>query len=315
MARRGGGCLTALAVALSVIVFAVGAALLYLVVTSGAPTGGASEGREIEPKGFSEYSWSELSEVARLIAEAPGDEEGLDVAERYGVSVGSMRSLLLDDGRQATLVVVGIRADERADGGGVAGLTLMATPIAVRPMSDDGTSQGGWESSTLRSWLADDGAELLPDELADALVAVNKRTNNVGTTSDPSAVTETADALWLFSASEVCGTITWFADEYGEQPNAYTGYVDFAPYDELLSSEGEQYEYFASAGVSATSDPEGALALKHAGAEVPWWYRTPYPYTFTGDDAWYFYQVSASGYPSSVGLASEAAGVTVGLCL
>lgn len=315
MSRRKGGCLTAAAVALSLLVCAVGATLLYLVLTGGVPSSGGGAATGVEPKSFSEYSWSELSEVAQLVAQEGSDEEGRALAQSYGISVGDVRTVPLADGHQATLTVVGIRADERADGSGAAGLTLMLSPIALRPMNAEGTNAGGWEGSDLRAWLAGEGADLLPAELMEAVVPVSKATNNVGVTSEASAVTETVDELWLFSASEVCGEITWFADEYGTEPNYYTGYVDFSVYDALLSLEGEQYEYFASMGVTALSDPNGALALDYGGAETTWWYRSAYPYTFTGEDESYFYQVMSSGYPSSVGLSSESAGVVVGLCL
>ena len=315
MSGRRGGWLTALAVALGVIVCALGAALLYLVLTA-QPAAPAGEGQDaLERKSFSEYSWSELAEVAQLVASAGSDDEGRAVAQDYGVSVGDVRAVPLSDGRQATLTVVGIRADERADGSGPCGLTLMLSPIAVEPMNASDTNAGGWEGSELRAWLSGEGAALLPEELAGAAVSVRKKTNNVGVTSDAAAVTETADALWLFSASEVCGELSWFTDEYGSVPNAHTGYVDFSAYDALLSQEGEQYEYFASRGVTGSSDPEGALAQDFGGSPVAWWYRTAYPYTFTGEDESYFYQVMSSGYPSSVGLAGEPAGVVVGLCL
>lgn len=317
MSRRGGGCLTAAAVALSLVVLALAAGLVCLVLTNGAPTAevGAPLEEELVPKAFDEYAWGELSEVAAMISSAPSDEEGRAIAEKYGVSVGSVRPLALDDGRTCSLTVVGIRADERADGSGVSGLTLMASPISVRAMNEEETNAGGWESSDLRSWLAAEGMGLLPDELAEAIVPVRKLTNNVGVTSDAASVTETDDSLWLFSASEVCGTVTWFTDEYGVEPNAHTGYVDFAPYDALLNLEGEQYEYFSAAGVSASSDPQGALRLTYGGSETSWWYRTAYPFTYVGGDECYFYQVMASGYPSTTGLATSASGVTVGFCL
>ena len=315
MSRRGGGCLSALAIVLSFAVFAVGAVLLYLVLTNQAPLSEGAGEQIVEPKSFSEYSWVELSHVSRLIAQEESDEAGRELAARYGVSVGAVRAVPLSDGRQVSATVVGIRSDERSDGGGKAGLTLMLSPISLEPMNSEQTNAGGWEASELRRWLNGEGAQLLPEELASAVVSVQKRTNNAGVTSDASAVSETSDALWLFSASEVCGPITWFASEYGDQPNYYTGYVDFGVYDELLSMEGEQYEYFAAQDVSALSDPNGALALEYGGSPVNWWYRTAYPYTFTGEDESFFYQVMSSGYPSSVGLASEAAGVCVGLCL
>lgn len=318
MAERQSGGLTWVALALSLVVCAAGGVLLWLVLTSGgaqAPEAVEPVEQKLKPKSFDEYSWEELAHVARLVADADSDAEGRATAEKYNVAVGDTRSLPLADGRTAALTVVGIRVDGRSDGSGKAGLSLMASPIARRPMNDEGTNAGGWEASDLRAWLADDGRSLLPDELSDAIVSVVKRTNNVGVTADAAAVTETDDELWLFSASEVCGDPGWFAAEYGAEPNPHTGYVDFTVYDALIAAEGTQYEYFRAAGVSGSSDPSGALALTYGGTETSWWYRTAYPYSFTGEDAAYFYQVMASGYPSTTSLASEPAGVVVGLCL
>lgn len=316
MTKHEGGFLTAAAVLLSLAVVALGAFLLHSVTSSQAPDGVelAEKDDGLEPKSFDAYTWAELAEVAQLISSAPTDGDARVIAEKYGVSVGDTRSLALEDGRQVSVTVVGMRADTTAEGS-LAGLTLMMSPISLQPMNSTDTNAGGWESSELRSWLAGEGRGLLPDELSDVLVTVVKRTNNVGVTSDASSVTETEDALWLFSGSEVCGTITWFVDEYGEEPNYHTGYVDFVPYDELLSSEGEQYEYFRDAGVTPSADPSGVLELAYGGSATSWWYRSSYPYTFTGDDASFFFQVMSSGYPATTGLASVPSGVTAGFCL
>lgn len=323
MARRTGGCLTAVALVLALAVVALGGALLWLVATGGeaprAPwaqdAGDEGDAGDEAPRSFADYSWDELADAAEQIAAAPTDEEGRAVAERCHIAVGDTRTATLDSGLEVRLTVVGIRADERADGGGPAGLTIMTSPIASRPMNDEPTNEGGWEGSDARAWLASEGLDLLPDDLAARVVPVTKRTNNAGVTSDAASVSETDDALWLFSASEVCGPLSWFSDEYGSSPNLWTGYVDFTAYDALLSAEGAQYEYFSQAGVTGESDPGGALAQTLSGTGVAWWYRTSYPYSFTGDDASFFYQVMASGYPGTTGLASEPAGIVAGFCL
>ena len=86
-------------------------------------------------------------------------------------------------------------------------------------------------------------------------------------------------------------------------------------YDEILSAEGEQYPYFRVAGVTCSSDSNGVLALEYGGAPTAWWYRSPYPVSFEGEQGTYFYQVMDTGYPSSLGSVGQGAGVTVGLCL
>lgn len=319
MARRGGGFLTALALTLSIALVALGATLLVLVTQGSGPGADAPDAapERVAAESFDEYSWQELSDIAALIAAAPSDEEGRAVASERGIEVGDTRTLTLDDATVVELRVVGIRADERADGGGAAGLTLMTSPIAVRPFSDD-ENAGGWEASELRAWLAGEGAGLLPDELAALVVPVSKVTDNLavryGSSDVASTLTTTADALWVPSVSEVCGEVDWFAREYGTTPNASSEYVDFAPYDEALSSQGAQYEYFSAAGVDGAGS-SGALVMSYDGEACNWWYRTSYPYALEGWGQRMVYQAMASGYPNMTGAASGQAGVVVGLCL
>lgn len=319
MARRGSGCLTALALLLSIAFVALAATLFMLVANGGGPGSPEDEGspERVAAGSFDEYSWQELSDIAGLIAAAPSDEEGRAVASQHGIEVGDTRTLTLGDASVVELRVVGIRADERADGGGVAGLTLMTSPIAVRPFSDE-KNEGGWESSDLRSWLAGEGASLLPDELVSRVVPVLKVTDNAavryGDSGAVEALTTTADALWVPSVSEVCGEVDWFAREYGTTPSASSEYVDFRPYDEALSAQGEQYEYFSGAGVDG-SGTSGALVMAYGGTACNWWYRTSYPYALEGWEQRMVYQVMSSGYPGMTSGPSEQAGVVVGLCL
>lgn len=319
MARRGSGCLTALALVLSIAFVALAATLFMLVANGGGPGSPEDEGspERVAAGSFDEYSWQELSDIAGLIAAAPSDEEGRAVASQHGIEVGDTRTLTLGDASVVELRVVGIRADERADGGGVAGLTLMTSPIAVRPFSDE-KNEGGWESSDLRSWLAGEGASLLPDELVSRVVPVLKVTDNAavryGDSGAVEALTTTADALWVPSVSEVCGEVDWFVREYGTTPSASSEYVDFRPYDKALSAQGEQYEYFSDAGVDG-SGTSGALVMAYGGAACNWWYRTSYPYALEGWEQRMVYQVMSSGYPGMTSGPSEQAGVVVGLCL
>ena len=311
--RKAGGALTALALVLSALLAVIGAGALYLVLTSQpGPEAPAPAQDALRPKTFQEYGWDELAEVARTIAAADDPEA---VAAEWGIEVGDVRPLALTDGRQASLTVVGIACDERADGEGRAGLTLMTSPVAAQPMNDSDTVEGGWEGSALRAWLAGDGRALLPAELADAVVPVVKSTNNVGKTDDPASVTQTSETLWPFSVREVCGEVSLFVDEYGEEIRGRTDYIDYSLYDDLLNLEGEQYPYFAEAGVTCSADPSGTLAQTYGGAPSAWWYRSPYPYAFIGEEGAFFYQVMESGYPSTLGYASAPAGVVVGLCL
>lgn len=271
----------------------------------------------LEPKSFADYSWDELSQISAKIAAAGTDEEGFEIAREYnladasGLPVDDAREVVLDDNTLAYARIVGFRHDQRSDGSGTAGMTLMLSMLSEQPMEASNTNDGGWEVSSLRAWLASDGLSLLPDDLANRIVRVDKPTNNVGITSDPSSVTQTADDLWAFSAVEVCGQLTWFEDEFSSE-------ISYTPgLDAVLNAEGTQYAYFSASGVNGeTGGHENALALTYRGSARPWWYRSAYPlnYADTGSNA-YFFRASETGYPSSVGQANATSGVVVGFCL
>lgn len=113
MARRGSGCLTALALLLSIAFVALAATLFMLVANGGGPGSPEDEGspERVAAGSFDEYSWQELSDIAGLIAAAPSDEEGRAVASQHGIEVGDTRTLTLGDASVVELRVVGIRAD------------------------------------------------------------------------------------------------------------------------------------------------------------------------------------------------------------
>lgn len=278
---------------------------------------GAETAQTLEPKDFTDYSWDELSQISTKIAAAATDDDGLAIAQEYkladaaGAPVNETREVVLDDNTLAYVRIVGFRHDQRADGSGVAGMTLMVSMLSEQPMETSNTSQGGWESSSLRAWLAGDGMALLPDDLASHIVSVSKASNNVGVTSDLASVTQTADGLWAFSAVEVCGNITWFEDEFATEIS-YT-----AGLDTVLNAEGAQYPYFSAAGVTEeTGGQSGALALTYRGSSRPWWYRSAYPLNYADtSSSSYFFRASETGFPSSVGQANATAGVVAGLCI
>ena len=328
---KGQGAGTYLLLLVSIVFVAACGAVFWLASTgrltsllSGSEPSASAEDlapETLAAKPFSDYSWEELSEIAQRISEAPDDQSGTEVARQFGI-VGEdgrildcVRSVQLSDGRVATCRVVGVRTDDLADGSGKAGLTFMISSVAQRPMNDSATNAGGWGSSGLRAWLDEEGMALLPEELSTHVKQVSKLTNNVGVvTNGFDIISTTTDRLWLFSSSEVFGDLSWFAHEFGTKPIPNTVYTDFAPYDRLISSEGPQYAYFSDHGVA---DLSGYEVLPGALGQVGgnWWMRTPYPVSFVGIDESCFYQVMASGYPSTVLSSDQENGVVAGFCL
>ncbi len=205
-----------------------------------------------------DYTWAELSQISALIADAPSDEEGLELAERYnlcdadGTLDGSQtKSVTLSDGTTLEMRVAGFRADERADGRGVAGITFIgANPALTRAMGSTEALGNGWVDSELRAWMNGELAASLPEDLSGVVVEVSKRTNtppDVGGSQQ-----ETDDTLWIPAYSEVVGPLAEGAEFY----NSY-------------ESEGDQYQLFSDAGVTWGGDTS-SLAIG-----VNWWLRSP----------------------------------------
>lgn len=138
----------------------------------------------------------------------------------------------------------------------------MRTPVARRAMNDD-ARLGGWEQSSLRSWMADELPELLPSELVSNVVAVDKLTNNAGAARDASAITATSDTFWVPSMSELCGY---------QGPETFS--EEYAYLNALYSSEGNQYQLFYELGISGLTANE-RLVRRVDGQPVYWWERTP----------------------------------------
>lgn len=276
----------------------------------------------IERKSLNEYTWDELSRISAQLTESE-KTDGYDAARALAASYGLIdedgsltrqtKQIVLNDTRALDVRLAGILHDDRSDGQGRAGLAFMTVgALDIRPMNDEDTVEGGWEGSALRSWLNGEAREMLDDDLAAAIVPVDKPTNNTGITEDFDSVSVTSDGLWLFSPREVCGDVNWDVDEYQGKRGDYN-------IDGLLNSEGNQYEAFAVEGVTQSSDPNGFLSLEPYTGASPWWYRTPYPFDWVGvgdtGTNGYFYQVTASGYPESLGSPQVPAAVVAGFCV
>ena len=272
------------------------------------PTAGPAQAR------LSDLSWAALREAADRIEAAADEDAAREVARSYGI-VEEDGSLTQDtiradltNGYSIDVRVIDVLHDDKADGSGKAGLTLMSVGALARgPMNEGPTADGGWESSHARAWLASDGLALLPDDLRQAIVPVTKLTNNVGDTNALEEVSATTDELWLFSPKEVCGTVTWETDTYGD---------DGWGIDESLNQEGYQYLAFAEHGVTATSAGDGFLRLDGSTGRSTWWYRTPqwanWAHSGAND---LFYQVMNSGVPKGYGNPDESSAYVVGFCL
>lgn len=254
--------------------------------------GGAPEVRAA----LADYSWEELSQISALIAAAPSDDEGLEIAKQYNLcdasgrlSIENTKDLALSDGAVVPVTIAGFRHDDKADGSGVAGISFVArTSVGTQALNASGEA-AAWEQTTLRSWLNQSFMGELPEELAGAIVPVGKVTNNPGGAGSGQSVT--SETVWIPSCSELSGDVA------AQTTNAdYTGY----------QMEGEQYQVYADAGVTWN---DGFDYLRLESGE-DWWLRTPEPSAGS-----YYMTVTAEGSPHYYRNPGRELAVVVGFCL
>ena len=298
------------------VVFAIGtgaskepAASEQAAATSGEATTtdeGGSAGVEVR-SGLADYSWPELSIIAREMTHRATREDALALATEYHLI--DEQGHMSEQTKDAVITGVGpvpmrladVFHDRLADGEGTAGLTfLSATAPISHQMKLNEDNIGGWEASQLRSYLSSEVLSSLEPELRSLIVTVDKRTNNVGQTTNIDSATSTLDMLWAPSIVEVCGQVPW---EWQYDPD------NTAAYNALLGAEGVQYACYAEMGIGST-EPNVGLMLAGAEGVTSWWTRSSCP-----SDAQGFWVVNEEGNPFSWSSAIDQRGVCFGFCL
>ena len=121
---------------------------------------------------LSEYSWSEMAALADRIGSCASEQEAKDIARRHHLidESGSLSDasldVTLDDGTTMHMRLAGIWHDRADTPSGRAGLTFISKNIVGRHVyGDTETQEGGWGSSSLRSWMCSELLGAFPDEL------------------------------------------------------------------------------------------------------------------------------------------------------
>ena len=208
-----------------------------------------------------DYTWEELSAIAKAITAADSDNDALKIAASYNLcdSKGKLdgtqfKEVKLTNGTTLYMRIAGFRQDDLADGGR-AGITFIAANSAgtKRIMEYEG-SNSDWENSALREWMNKDLLAKFPDEVTDVIQDAEKATNASYSTGKSQGTT--TDTLWIPSVTEL----------YGAIPTGYSRKASYTP-------EGEQYALFADQNVTWGTANE---ALEITGTtDKYWWTRTP----------------------------------------
>ena len=243
-----------------------------------------------------DYTWEELSAIAKAIASADSDDDGLKIAASYNLcdSKGKLdgtqfKEVKLTNGTTLYMRIAGFRQDGLADGGR-AGITFIAANSAgtKRIMEYEG-SNSDWENSALREWMNKDLLAKFPDEVTDVIQDAEKATNASYSTGKSQGTT--TDTLWIPSVTELYGTI----------PTGYSRKSTYTP-------EGEQYALFADQNVTWGAANE---ALEITGTtDKYWWTRTP-----DSESAEHNICVSTAGSDYSTHVLTTDHSVVVGFCL
>lgn len=257
--------------------------------------------------GLASYSWEELGIIGKEINRCATRDDALALAREYhlvddgNAMMVETKDVVIEGVGTVAMRLADVYHDDLANGEGKAGLTLIASNLTIEHvMNSSGDIAGGWESSELRSWLNGEVYQALDEGLRTSIVAVDKHTNNVGTSTDVSCVTSTFDYLWIPSMVEVMGTIDW---TWPSDPGNSAGY------NEITNAEGAQYACFAAMNVVGLESNEGLALQGNNGTQV-WWQRTCAP-----SGAPYFRGVSTSGDPTSLWAPSSNYGVPLSFCL
>ena len=226
--------------------------------SAGTEGGGASGGGSTDAdsaavqaaiaKDAKDWTLDEQEAVAEDIA-SKGEASPAYAKAEAAMNAGTKFSMKLTNGKTLEYRIIGINHDDLADGFGKAGLTFEAINNAMgqQRMNATDTNAGGWEKSELRGRLnTGDLWSLLPSELQSKVKSVTKMTDNQGggKAGTPSATT---DKVFLLSTTEV----------YGD-----------------LQSDGFQYEYYKSKGVTKSNYSGASSSDYH-------WTRSVSPYYST----------------------------------
>ena len=272
------------------------------------------------------YTWEELGALAQAISNASTDEEGLAIAVAYhlcsadGKLDGSQaKRFTMADGTEAWAQIMGFRHDQKSDGSGLAGISFITKDcVALHYVNEEDNNIGGWEGSAMRAWLAQEVLPVLPEDLRNQIVAVDKLTNNVGRTDYTTCISETSDMVWLVSMEEIVGVIEkddwmrsalgngWYTDE-ATASDAYERLERLAW--TILNLEGTQYQLFPDLGLDIYGN-NPFLIKTYQGEVVQWWERNPSP-GYTNN----FHICHRDGSPDNTERPQTVAGVAISFCL
>ena len=193
-------------------------------------------------------------------------------------SVGNYKPITLTDtGETVIMEIVALNADTKSNGGTAHITWISRTLIDNAYMNNTNTNENGWYACALRAYLQSDIYNILPSELRNVIVSVNKTYYDRTSKSTKTCV----DNVWIPSYREIFGN----------------------------SDGNSKYE---TSGVDYTSFFTSATKIKKTfsdGSVYTWWLRTAVSTLTTA-----FYNVKTSGSGTSSSSTNYPSGVALGFC-
>lgn len=183
-------------------------------------------------KSLNDMTWEEIKDT---IHEGFADK---------AFAVGDTKSITLTTGEKAEVVIIGFNHDAISGANTKAGITFAFKNILDGwfEMNETETNDGGWAKSKMRNSYMQRLFTVLPKDLQNLIVPVDKVTG-VGGGQNKTEITQ--DKLFLLSQREVFGND-----------------------DDVAVAEGEQYPYF--------ENEENRIACRNNNDTYWWWLRSPY---------------------------------------
>lgn len=195
--------------------------LLGMLLAGGNGGGGGGGGDDGGDKPFDELTWDQVIASTKT-------------GKYKTFTVGAMKELDLGSEGIVHMQIVGIDADDLADGSGKAPLTfiskeLLKTSHRMNPYlsgTTEGTGAiGGWDKSEMRTYLNDTIKPLIPQTVRDGIKQVAKTSVIITTSLVQNHHSITNDYVWIPSAREIYGDTTYeksgamYTDLFNDNPS------------------------------------------------------------------------------------------------
>ena len=152
------------------------------------------------PMSLNCYSWLGIKEIS---------ESGK--AKDY-FKINDEINVQMINGEIITLQIIGFNHDNLSDGSGKAGITFAMKYLlnSTYGINSQASNVGGWKDCDFRNNTLTEILNNLPIELKNSIKAVDKITTNGNKSTE---TITTSDKLFLFSATEISGTMEGFIEE------------------------------------------------------------------------------------------------------